>query len=269
MSVSRKCVPRASRHCSLICSRPPRARLARRLASSRRTPAATYFAISFSMWARSSVSSSVSTEFRRNSARRRKRKSLNMRRSLFRMQDRGRRCAPLMLRQERYRFFSQSTRRTEAVSVSGRKSRQRSRHLRSGLFVAQGDDGVDLGGATRGDVTGEHGGQRENQRHAAEGKRVVGADAVEQAAENAHRGKSDEQAKNQARGGEAHSLADHEAEHAARLRAHGHANTDFARLLVNGIGQDAVDADYREDQRESTENGEQRGAHPRSPEALA
>src|SRR6267378_730347 len=75
--VSRKWVPRAWRHSSLVCSMPPKARRARRCASSRATPACMYFATSCSKCSRSSSSSSASTFLRWKTARRRKMRSLN------------------------------------------------------------------------------------------------------------------------------------------------------------------------------------------------
>jgi len=46
------------------------------------------------------------------------------------------------------------------------------------LLIAEGDDGVDAHGAARGDVAGDERNAAEQHRHADEGERVVGADAV-------------------------------------------------------------------------------------------
>jgi hypothetical protein len=62
------------------------------------------------------------------------------------------------------------------------------------LFVAQGDDRVDLCGAAGGDVASQDSGGRQNQRDAAEDERIVGADPEEQAGKDAHGCESNKQA---------------------------------------------------------------------------
>ena len=57
--------------------------------------------------------------------------------------------------------------------------------------------------------------------------------------------------------GEDQSLPDDHAQHVAALRAERHPDADFLRALRHAVGDDAVDADGREQQRRAGENAEQ------------
>ena len=54
-----------------------------------------------------------------------------------------------------------------------------------------------------------------------------------------------------------HSLPNDQREHVRGLRAERHAHADLARALLDGVGDRAVDADRREEERDAGENAEQ------------
>ena len=63
--------------------------------------------------------------------------------------------------------------------------------------------------------------------------------------------------------GEPHAAADDQAEDVAALRADGHAQPDLLRSLADGIGDDSVEADGGEEERDEREEPEQQ--HRESP----
>ena len=65
-------------------------------------------------------------------------------------------------------------------------------HLRDGLLVSQGDDGIDAHGATGGNVAGEKCHSEKHSRHGCKCKRVAGAGGVEQAGHQTRQAKRGE-----------------------------------------------------------------------------
>ena len=129
-------------------------------------------------------------------------------------------------------------------------------------FVAQRLQRIDARGAARRQVAGGERDQHQQQRRAGEADAVGRADADQQALEQPREREGAGQA--DADPGQRHPeplLQDQRDDVAAR-GAEGHAHADLRRPLRGERGDDAVEADRREDQRERAERGQQAGDHP-------
>src|SRR5437773_1841002 len=121
-----------------------------------------------------------------------------------------------------------------------------------GLFGPEGFDGVDGGGAARGQVTREERRGYQGEGSGTIGNRIDRAYFEEQRGHQAHNDDSDHESAGYPDGGEGEPVADEHAGERLVLRAESHANADFASALGDGIGDDAVDADDAEQQRHAT-----------------
>ena len=117
-----------------------------------------------------------------------------------------------------------------------------------GLFVAQGDDGIDASRASRGDVARGQSNQRQKQRNGGERKRVCSADTVEQCGHEPSDDERSHDSEADAEKRESRPLAKDEAEDVAAIRAKGHADAEFLGALRDAVSDHAVDADAREHQ---------------------
>ena len=111
-----------------------------------------------------------------------------------------------------------------------------------GLLVAQGDEGIDLGGSPGWEIGGGKRYQRQDDGYAYKCYGIVGADAEEEAAEEAREGESGYKANPDTKQREAQRFTNDDAKYVLRLRAHGDANADFADALRDGVRHHTVDA---------------------------
>src|SRR5579863_3478445 len=95
------------------------------------------------------------------------------------------------------------------------------------LFVAEGDDWVDLGGAAGGEEGGEGGDEEEEDGHGNIGEGVVGSDGVKLSFKEAGEGEGCDDADGEAGEGEGHALAEDHVADAGNGCAEGHADADF------------------------------------------
>ena len=119
--------------------------------------------------------------------------------------------------------------------------------------MAEGDHGEDAGGAPCGDVAGEEGDDAEQNDDGSEGEPVRDADAVEQAAQEAGEEERGGESDEDAGGGEAQALRENLAEDDGFLRTEGDADTDFVGALFGCVGDDSIEADGGEEEREEAE----------------
>ena len=96
------------------------------------------------------------------------------------------------------------------------------------LFVPQGDQGIDAGGAARGEEAGGESNDGEEEWHQREGEEIVRLDAIEDGIKQLGDEKSDRKTDDEGDEDELRALAEDEAEDRRRFRAQGHANADFA-----------------------------------------
>src|SRR5512146_1456973 len=121
------------------------------------------------------------------------------------------------------------------------------------LLVTQGFYDVDCQVAPRRPITGGQHHQREQGGNRCQSRRITGPDVEEKRSQVA----SDTQRHRGSDGGadyaEDHSLPHHEAEHVPRLRSQRHADANLARAARHVVGQQAVQSDARQQQRQSGE----------------
>ena len=96
----------------------------------------------------------------------------------------------------------------------------------------------------------------DDQNDAKDGGRVLGGRVEELRGQQAIRDETRRETDQDADGDEAEAGADHHAEHVAVLAADGHADGDFARLLRDGVGEHAVDAERDEHEAGGREHAE-------------
>src|SRR6266851_3753857 len=136
-------------------------------------------------------------------------------------------------------------------------------HLQK-LFVAEGDQRVDAGGAAGWDPAGYNAGHQEQGGYGAQRDWVVGGDAPELRGDDAGYGEADNNAQDDAYADQAYAHADHEAEDVALLCSEGHADADFVGAAGGGVGEDAIDADGDEHEADGAEDGHEEKAEARS-----
>src|ERR1700691_3138655 len=124
---------------------------------------------------------------------------------------------------------------------------------RAGLFVAEGDDGVDAGGAASRDGCGEDCGSSEDQSSGAEDQRVVAFYLVELASQKESAGERCGNANRQAQADLSQRRTQHQTKDTPAIGAKGHTNADFVRAPSDGIRGEAIQAEARENQRQRAE----------------
>jgi hypothetical protein len=132
-----------------------------------------------------------------------------------------------------------------------------------GQLVAQRDHGIDACGAPRRNRARRERDCRERNRGAAKRHRVTDRHLVDEAVDRSPEREADDETGPDAGQGHAHAFGDNQPQHAARRRAQRQAKADLAGALVDGVCDDAVDADRRDEQRNAGEEGQQRGVQPR------
>src|SRR6266403_59851 len=117
-----------------------------------------------------------------------------------------------------------------------------------GLLGAKGFDGIDGGGAARWQVAGQERGGDQASGYGDVGKWVGGIDVEKQGGHEPHDDDGDDEPADDADAGQEQAVADKHSGERGLLGTEGHANTDFAAALRDGIGDHAVDADDAEEQ---------------------
>src|ERR1700722_1782907 len=125
-----------------------------------------------------------------------------------------------------------------------------------GLFPAQGNHGVDAGGAAGGDVTGGERDDREKGGDGDEGDGIASPHAKKQTANQAGEGEGAGQAQPDPRDGERHPLPHQEPRNMRGRGAEREANAEFARALGDQVRHYAIYSDGGESQREKREEAE-------------
>ncbi len=128
------------------------------------------------------------------------------------------------------------------------------------LFVAEGNDGVDAGGTARREVGSSDGNERQQRSGADKCDRIGGADAKEETAQGTRKNESEGDAHRNADQRKAEAFAYNDAKDLAGTSAERDANADLADAQGYGIRHDAIDADSRKDQSQSSKDAEQPGA---------
>ena len=139
----------------------------------------------------------------------------------------------------------------------------------STLLVSEGDDRIDVGGASRRQIAGDDGDQRQEQRDTAEAQRIGRRDVVEQRSNDARDAERADQSDHHADGRERHALANDQPEHVGLLRAERDAHAHLLRALRHRERQHAVDADTGEEQGRGAEDAEHESEQAELPEAFA
>src|SRR5262245_47745344 len=106
------------------------------------------------------------------------------------------------------------------------------------LLAAQGRRGVEARGPPGRQPAREDGRGGEEQRHGGEDGQVGGADAVEQAGEEAGEGEGAGEARRDAESRRAQALAERQAQDLGPAGAEGGADADLARAPLDGVGGD-------------------------------
>src|SRR2546430_10364631 len=125
---------------------------------------------------------------------------------------------------------------------------------RTRLLGAEGLDGIDGGGAARGQIAGEERGGDEAERSGAVGDWIHGAHLEEQGRHQTHSDDGDYEPASYADAGQREAVANEHAGERLVLRAESHANADFAGALRDGVRDNAVDADDAEQQSHAAGN---------------
>jgi len=121
---------------------------------------------------------------------------------------------------------------------------------RPGLFsllIAQGDHGINTGGAAGGQITRQQacGQQRERCQNKCPGIECRNPPQLLRL-QNAHGKKCDQQAEEKPAADQQDSFAKHQHQDIAGLRSQRHADAEFLRLQGDGIGHDTEQADQSE-----------------------
>ena len=128
-----------------------------------------------------------------------------------------------------------------------------------GLFVAEGDDGIDAGSAARGNEARGQCDEHEKGGDGADRQWIVGVEIVEHGFEIARYTKGDADADRNADERQNKTLFDDETQNVADLRTEGHARADFMGAARDFIRQQAIQADAGEEQSEQTEKAREAG----------
>src|SRR2546427_6020057 len=132
------------------------------------------------------------------------------------------------------------------------------------LFVAEGYDGVDAGGAAGGDEAGQQGDAREQGGDTGESERVRGADAEKQAGQEARDRQGGGNSQCEAEQRQTGSVTQDEAEDIAALRAEGDADAEFLGALRDAVGDQAVDAHGGKQQSDGGKNSQKQHGKART-----
>src|ERR1700739_1279717 len=125
-----------------------------------------------------------------------------------------------------------------------------------GLLVAEGDYGIDAGGAAGWEVAGEKASGQESDWGEEEGPRIEGGDAPELGLQNAQRGEGDTEAENDAAADKEKSFAKDEGEDIGGERAESHADAEFVGLQGDGIGHNTEETDEGESETDAGTSAE-------------
>ena len=113
---------------------------------------------------------------------------------------------------------------------------------------------VDTGGAVAWQPAGDEGDAGQHQRCPDEGQPVIAGDAEQEALEESDRAGGHEQADDDPRRNQSCPLPDDQSHDVAPLRPEGHADPDLTASLRDGVAEQGVDPERREQQ---SENGEE------------
>ena len=130
------------------------------------------------------------------------------------------------------------------------------------LFRVERLGWVDRSGEVGGDVAGDERGSCEDDGDGDEDGYVPRLDVEEQLANEDGDGKGAEQSGGDSGGSEADGFAEDEAIDGAALRAERDADADLAGTLADGVGDDAIQSDHAQQQREACESADDAGGGP-------
>src|SRR5580704_732037 len=126
-------------------------------------------------------------------------------------------------------------------------------------FITQGHQWIDIHGAARGDITGDESGGRQQEGNRCKRERVGRLHAKEEAREQSRKGERNSESKRNPENRQLCAASHDEATHVARLSAKGHADSDFASPLADGIAHDTVNSNGGEHERENGKDCDQHG----------
>jgi len=109
-------------------------------------------------------------------------------------------------------------------------------HLCDRLFISQRDHGIDLGGATRGDVARDKRDQCQNGRNSGKNGGVARLHLEKQAGHCAREGQRPNKSNKDADQSEFRCLCHYQSQNIAPLPAESHPYADLMRALAGGIG---------------------------------
>ena len=125
-------------------------------------------------------------------------------------------------------------------------------------FISQRDHWVHFRRATRRQKIRNESDRAEHDDHDSKGERVARADTVKQALEKSRERERRDQSRSEAEQCKLHSGADDQSENVSALRAKREPDSEFARALRDRVGNDAVQSERRESQRNRRESAEKR-----------
>src|SRR5439155_10661300 len=108
------------------------------------------------------------------------------------------------------------------------------------LFVAQGHDGINPHGASRGNIAGRSCDKGQDHSYSRKSQGVSSAYSKEQIGHQASQSSRGDESEDYADRGHLHALAQDQPDHIALLCAERNANTNFMRSLTDEIGNHAV-----------------------------
>jgi hypothetical protein len=132
------------------------------------------------------------------------------------------------------------------------------------LFVAQGDDGVDAGGAAGGNEARQQSDGGEQAGDAGKGERVGDTDTKQHAGQEPRKGQGRKHAESDAEKRETSALGEYETQDVAALGAKRDANAEFLGALGDAIGDQAIDAHAGENQRDRRKNSKKKHGEARA-----
>src|SRR5580693_8544167 len=151
-----------------------------------------------------------------------------------------------------------------AVDTTAHNSQVRLRR-EARLFVAQRFYWVYAHCAAGGDQTSESGGEGQDQGDGDEGGGIGGGNVDQQGFQNPGDGERGGESEHESDGELGHALGKDEAEDVSVAGAEGDANADFLGSLIDGVGDDGVEADRGQAERDGGEDGEQDSEHAVGP----
>ena len=131
------------------------------------------------------------------------------------------------------------------------------------LLRLQGLPGIGQRGPARGEERGGQGHRQQHRRRGGEGHRVARTPPLEEQRRDEPAGpERGEGAGRDARRGQTDAARHHQAQEVPRLGAEGAPDAELQLALAHPEGDDRVEADGREQQRQQGRGAEQPGAHP-------